>query len=139
MPADGEDPSLGGPEMDQMWPQDVCGTPHLSPCPCFPSSTCMKHKCRWPLLCFQGSKRWLWERDLPLENQPAQAAQKAFPASLPSPAQARSPSHSPTPDQLEPGEGPTTCSGEPAPDAPSKHIFSPLLCPRWVRHCLVSK
>ena len=66
-----------------------------------------------------------------LESQPAQAAQKAFPASLPSPAQARSPSRSPTPDQLEPGDGPTTCSttcsGEPAPDAPSKHVFSPLL------------
>jgi len=64
---------------------------------------------------------------LRLESQPAQAAQKAFPASLPSPAQARSPSRSPTPDQLEPGDGPTTCSGEPAPDAPSKHVFSPLL------------
>lgn len=119
-------PSLEGPEVDQMWPQDVCGPPHLSPCLCSRSPTSMKHKCRWPLSCLQGSKRWLWEKDLLPESQPAQAAQKAFPASLPSPAQARSLSRSPTPDRLEPGDDPTACSAGPVPFAPLKHIFSPL-------------
>lgn len=41
-----------------------------------PLHTCMKHKCRWLLLCLQGSKGWLWKKDVLLESQPVPGLHK---------------------------------------------------------------
>lgn len=72
--------------MDQMWPKMSVALPTCLSVPAS-ASTCMKNTNADGPFMFPGSKRWPWERDLPLESQPAQAAQKAFLLPLPSPAQ----------------------------------------------------